>query len=720
MKKKLPAYVVLLAITLIAGIVLGGTYTITKDPITAESARKMEEARKAALPEADTFRLVRETTPDGMFGSASAQGKVGPVYVEVNMDPSGAITALAIGDENYAETPEYAAEVQEDAFVSQFIGKKAPFAIASSNDSANPADGYVASVGGFAGPVAVQVTFDENNVITAFSIGDDKFSETPDYGGKALDPAFAQQFIGKQAPLTLDDIDAISGATITSKAVVNATNKAYNIANATPIDAVTGATVTCEAVVEAVNNAAATDTGMDWCYEGIKDGQVVGYVAQTNVKGFGGKVEVIVGVNRDQQITGISVGGANFSETAGLGAKAKEAGFTNQFIGKDATESIGVIKAGNPKGDNDVDAITAATITSSAVAGGVNSIAAYSSGLIASLPKPPVVMVKPDVTYTSSSKGYAGPVDAEVGFDEDGYIVYLVVGQSDKFAESEGFGANARSTDFTDQFIGLSGDVTIDEIDAISGATITSEAVVNSVNKSYKKFLDANAPAEQAPASNAPVADASPAATSEFSGSSKGYGGPVQITATFDADGKIATLVIGGDKFAESQGIGDKALDPAFAAQFIGKQAPIALTDIDAISGATVTSEAVVNAINKAYDKFKAAAPASAPAASAPAQDVPATGNVFSASSKGYGGPVQVTASFDAEGKITSLSIGGDKFAESEGIGDKALNPAFAQQFIGKQAPVTIGDIDAISGATVTSEAVVSAVNKAYNKFLGQ
>ena len=718
MKAKLPAYVVLLVITLIAGIVLGGTFTITKDPIAADSARKMEAARKAALPAADTFRLVRETTKDGMFGSATAQGKVGPVYVEVNMDPSGTITGLSIGDENYAETPEYAAAIQEDAFISQFIGKKAPFAIGS-GDASNPADGYVASVGGFAGPVAVQVTFDENNVITAFSIGDDKFSETPGYGEKALDPAFAQQFIGKQAPLTLNDIDAISGATITSTAVVNATNKAYNIANATPIDAVSGATVTSEAVVEAVNSAAATDTGMDWCYEGTREGEVVGYVSQTTVKGFGGKVEVITGVSRDQKITGISVGGANFAETAGLGAKAKEDKFTSQFIGKSTAESIGVVKAGKVKGDNDVDAITAATITSSAVAGGVNSIASYANGLISSLPVPPVEMVKPEVTYTSSSKGYAGPVDAEVGFDEDGYIVYLAVGQSDKFVETDTIGGKCRDISFTGQFVGLSGDLTIDEIDAVSGATLTSQAVVNAVNKSYKKFQEASTSAESAPVPNTPAAESTPAATGEFTGSSKGYGGPVQITATFDANGKIATLVIGGDKFAESTGIGDKALDPAFAEQFIGKQAPLALTDIDAISGATVTSEAVVKAVNKAYEKFQAAA-ASAPAASAPAQDVPTTGNVFSASSKGYGGPVQITASFDAEGKITSLSIGGDKFAESADYGAKALEPSFAEQFIGLQAPVSKENIDAISGATVTTDAVINAINKAYNKFLGQ
>lgn len=717
MKKKLPAYVVLLAITLIAGVVLGATYTITKDPIAAESARKMEEARMSALPEADTFRMVRGATDEGLFGSATEQGKVGPVYVEVVMQEDGTIKSLNIGDENYVETPEYAAKIQEDEFKNQFIGKKAPFAVASADSAANPADGYIATVGGFAGPVTVKVSFDAENRITAFAIGDDKFAETPNYGGKALDPAFAQQFVGKQAPLTLDDIDAISGATITSTAVVNAANKAYNTANATPIDAVSGATVTSEAVVNAVNSAAAIDTGMDWCYEGIKAGEIVGYVAQTTVKGFGGKVEVIVGVSREQKITGISVGGSNFSETAGLGAKAKEDSFTKQFIGKNAAESISVVKAGNPKGDNDVDAITAATITSSAVGGGVTTVANYANGLISALPKPPVVMVKPDVTYTSSSKGYAGPVDAEVGFDENGDIIYLVVGQSDKFAESDGFGANARSTDFTDQFIGLSGDVTLDEIDAISGATITSEAVVKSINKSYTKFLEDNAPAAETPAQDAPSSEAAPAANSEFSGSAKGYGGPVQVTVKFDSEGKITYLVIGGDKFAESHGIGDKALEPAFAEQFIGKQAPVAIGDIDAISGATVTSEAVIKAINKAYEKFTAAA---APAVTEPAQSVPATGNIFTGSAKGYGGPVQVTVTFDAEGKITSLSIGGDKFAESQGIGDKALEPAFAEQFIGKQAPVAIDNIDAISGATVTTNAVISAINKAYNKFRGQ
>ena len=87
------------------------------------------------------------------------------------------------------------------------------------------------------------------------------------------------------------------------------------------------------------------------------------------------------------------------------------------------------------------------------------------------------------------------------------------------------------------------------------------------------------------------------------------------------------------------------------------------------------------------------------------------------ASSKGYGGPVTVEVAFEVpNGIIASLSIGSDKFAESEGYGAKALEPEFIDQFIGLRAPVAMEEIDAISGATTTTEAVVNAINKAYSK----
>ena len=109
------------------------------------------------------------------------------------------------------------------------------------------------------------------------------------------------------------------------------------------------------------------DPAIDSCYAGSANGAVVGHTAQVTVKGYGGDVEIVVGVDADGVITGLNVGGANFSETAGLGAKAKEPAFTEQFKGLTAPL---VLK------DN-VDSITGASITSGAVVGGVNTALDY-------------------------------------------------------------------------------------------------------------------------------------------------------------------------------------------------------------------------------------------------------------------------------------------------------------------------------------------------------
>ena len=109
----------------------------------------------------------------------------------------------------------------------------------------------------------------------------------------------------------------------------------------------------------------AGDAQVDWVYEALRDGACVGYVAQGTGRGFGGEIEVIIGLRTDGEITGVSVGGANFSETAGLGAKAKDAAFTDGFVSKRAP--LTVVKAGETKSESTVDAITSATITSKAV-----------------------------------------------------------------------------------------------------------------------------------------------------------------------------------------------------------------------------------------------------------------------------------------------------------------------------------------------------------------
>ncbi|WP_129596845.1 RnfABCDGE type electron transport complex subunit G [Anaerophilus nitritogenes] len=104
-------------------------------------------------------------------------------------------------------------------------------------------------------------------------------------------------------------------------------------------------------------------------YKGMKDGEVVGYTVKTNPKGYGGEVEVMVGITGDSVISGVNIG--NHQETPGLGAKA-DGEFKDQYKEKSVENELKVIKAGAPK-DNEVMAISGATITSKAVNTGVNS-----------------------------------------------------------------------------------------------------------------------------------------------------------------------------------------------------------------------------------------------------------------------------------------------------------------------------------------------------------
>ncbi len=114
---------------------------------------------------------------------------------------------------------------------------------------------------------------------------------------------------------------------------------------------------------------------VDWCYAGMADGEIIGYVAQATVNGYVAEVEVIVGVGTDGAITGVSVGGPSFSETAGLGANTKNESFRGQFAGKVAP--LRVIKSGQGAAEDTVDAITAATISSTAVTNAVNTAAEF-------------------------------------------------------------------------------------------------------------------------------------------------------------------------------------------------------------------------------------------------------------------------------------------------------------------------------------------------------
>jgi electron transport complex protein RnfG len=124
-------------------------------------------------------------------------------------------------------------------------------------------------------------------------------------------------------------------------------------------------------VLPAAAEFAELEPGAVWS-AGDASGNRVGIVCKTSPRGYGGPVTVIVGLDTTGRITGIGIG-SNIKETPGLGLKAREAWFRDQFRGK--TEAEVALKRDN----GTVDAISAATITSRAVANGVKeAIAQYS------------------------------------------------------------------------------------------------------------------------------------------------------------------------------------------------------------------------------------------------------------------------------------------------------------------------------------------------------
>ena len=105
-----------------------------------------------------------------------------------------------------------------------------------------------------------------------------------------------------------------------------------------------------------------------------KKGKVIGYVINvTSHEGYGGDIEISVGIASDGTVKGIEM--LSIGETAGLGMKAKDAEFKDQFRDK-KVQKFTYTKNGE-KGDDKIDAISGATITTNAVTNAVDSALIY-------------------------------------------------------------------------------------------------------------------------------------------------------------------------------------------------------------------------------------------------------------------------------------------------------------------------------------------------------
>ncbi|MDD7267295.1 MAG: RnfABCDGE type electron transport complex subunit G [Lachnospiraceae bacterium] len=99
-------------------------------------------------------------------------------------------------------------------------------------------------------------------------------------------------------------------------------------------------------------------------------GQTIGYVVtMTSKSGYGGDIRLSLGVDREGRLQKLYL--LSISETAGLGMRAKEDEFLNQYIGQ--TGPLDVQRHTGQTGAGYIDAISGATITSRAVTRAVNA-----------------------------------------------------------------------------------------------------------------------------------------------------------------------------------------------------------------------------------------------------------------------------------------------------------------------------------------------------------
>ena len=315
-----------------------------------------------------------------------------------------------------------------------------------------------------------------------------------------------------------------------------------------------------------------------------------GYVITAEARGYGGQLRVMVGIGSDGLITGTEVLVNN--ETQGLGSRVSEHDFMDQYIGKDSTLE-------------GVQAISGTTISSNAFSNAVKTayqIYGELAGVeVAGTEREPIsdevkAQLFPNVTefqryavdgeayragdegtiIVTSNAGFAGNVTTAIGFDANGAVSGVVFTES---SETEGYGAQYTQSSWIEAQVGKT---SAEEISAISGSTVTYEALTKNFTEAFELLPT--------------LADAS----LEYEGSADGYNGTMTVAVGIDSTGAVTSvrLVSSDDDFAS------RVSEEAFTSQFIGKTS----TDgIATIQGATISSNAFIEAVNNALAAQKGA-----------------------------------------------------------------------------------------------------------------
>jgi len=297
-------------------------------------------------------------------------------------------------------------------------------------------------------------------------------------------------------------------------------------------------------------------------YLATRAGQPIGAVMVAAGRGYAGPIELLVSFSEDGIVQGVKI--TDHNETAGIGVRVETADFLGQFVGKAQGQPVAI--------GQDIVAATGATISARGVAAGVRqAIADFSAHVL----RAPPALEEFDLSrvrdgvYAGEAPGFLGPVTVEVTVS-GGKITQVTVRHAD-------------TPEMADEAARVIPQRIIDKqhfrVDAVSGATATSEAIMLAVRKAVPE----------------PLLEISELADGAYEGEGEGLMGPIRVRVTVQG-GRVANIAV----LAHSE-------TPEYAARaFPGITAAVMerqTVQVDVVSGATAASEGLLAALRTALEK---------------------------------------------------------------------------------------------------------------------
>jgi uncharacterized protein with FMN-binding domain len=277
-----------------------------------------------------------------------------------------------------------------------------------------------------------------------------------------------------------------------------------------------------------------------------------------------------------------------------------------------------------------------------------------------------------DDALVGTAEGHNGPLSVAVTMDGDTITDVTVT----EHAETEGLADPA-----LENVPAAIVETNSTDVEVVSGATVTSGAIMAAV--------------EDAIAGAGGSGESAAVAGETYTVEVEGHNGPLTVDVTIDGDTITGVEVT---DHAETEGLADPALEEVPAAIVEANS-----TDVEVVSGATVTSEAIISAVEQALEEAGGSGAAATDDSTDEAGQ--ATGDAQTVEVEGHNGPITVEVTLDGD-TITAVEV--LDHAETDGLADPAL----------EEVPAAIveansTDVETVSGATVTSEAIIEAVNQA-------